>query len=234
MEIKQVILHTKNVLQMKKFYIDILGFSLLREDNISFRIATGSSELEFVEHEAVDHPFYHFAFNIPANKFKEAKLWTKERINLAVEDNEDEVYFENLDAHALYFYDPAGNIVEFIARHSVSEESSKTFSINSILNIGEMSLTVNDSIDASNQLNEIGVHERDNEEINRDWLNFMGEREKGIFLLLNQPGRKWLFSDKKSMIFPLKIILSNDHIIIINSGNELEIYPNGDLDGKRL
>jgi len=233
-EIKQVILYTKNVLQMKKFYIDIMGFSLLREDKISFRIATGSSELEFIENEAVDHPFYHFAFNIPANKFKEAKLWTKERVNLAVEDNEDEVYFENLHAHAFYFYDPAGNIVEFIARHSVSEESSKPFSINSILNIGEMSLTVNDLIHASNQLNEIGVHERDKKEIKRDCLNFMGKREKGIFLLLTQPGRKWLFSEKKSMIFPLEIILSNDHIIIINSGNELEIYPNGNLDVKRI
>ena len=97
-----------------------------------------------------------------------------------------------------------------------------------------MSLTVNDSIHASNQLNEIGVHERDNEKINRDWLNFMGEKENGIFLLLTQPGRKWLFSDKKSMIFPLEITLSNDHIIIINSGNEFEIYPKGNLDVKRI
>ena len=234
MEIKQVVLNTKNVLQMKKFYIDILGFSLLREDKASFRIATGSSELEFKEIETIDYPFYHFAFNIPANKFKEAKLWTKERVNLAVEENEDEVYFDNLHAHALYFYDPAGNIVEFIARHSISEESSIPFSITSILNISEMSLTVNDSVYASNQLNEIGVHERDNEEINRAGLNFMGKRENGIYLLLTQPGRKWLFSDKKSMIFPLEITLSNDQMIIINSGNELEIYPTGNLDVKRL
>nr|WP_222439327.1 hypothetical protein [Sporosarcina sp. BP05] len=219
---------------MKNFYIDILGFSLLIEDKSRFRIATGNSELEFIESEAVDHPFYHFAFNIPANKFKEAKLWTKERVKLAVEDNEDEVYFENLDAHALYFYDPAGNIVEFIARHSVSEESSKPFSIKSIFNISEMSLTVNDSIHASNQLNEIDVHERDNEKVNRDGLNFMGEKENGIFLLLTQPGRKWLFSNKKSMIFPLEITLSNDQIIIINSGNEFEIYPKGNLDVKRI
>lgn len=219
---------------MKKFYTEILGFSLLREDKISFRIAIGSSELEFIENEAVDHPFYHFAFNIPANKFKEAKLWTKERVKLAVEDNDDEVYFENLHAHALYFYDPAGNIVEFIARHSVSEESSKPFSVTSILNISEMSLTVNDSIHASNQLNEIDIHERDNQEINREGLNFMGKRENGIYLLLTQPGRKWLFSDKKSMIFPLEITFSNDQIIIINSGNELEVYPNGNLDVKRI
>nr|WP_255550235.1 hypothetical protein [Sporosarcina sp. E16_3] len=38
-----------------------------------------------------------------------------------------------------------------------------------------MSLTVNDSIHASNQLNEIDVHERDNEKVNRDGLNFMGD-----------------------------------------------------------
>jgi len=213
-------------MQMKKFYIDTLEFSLLKDDENSFRFAVGSSELEFIATGTVDQPFYHFAFNIPVNKFKEAKSWTKERVKLTVEDEKDEVYFNNLQAHAIYFYDPAGNIVEFIARHSVSEENSKPFSSNSVINISEMSLTVNDPISAGKMLNEIDVHERDNKKINKNGLNFMGKREKGVFLLLTHPGRKWLFSDKQSMIYPLEIGLSNTRKIIINSDDKFIVYPN--------
>lgn len=53
----------------------------------------------------------------------------------------------------------------------------------------------------------------------------MGERSNGIFILLNQPGRKWLFSDKVSAIYPLEIRLTNDHKIEIDSNNEFQIYP---------
>ena len=149
----------------------------------------------------------------------------KERVYLTVEDEKDEVQF--LHADALYFYDPAGNIVEFISRHLVFEESLISFSINSIVNISEISLTVNDLIDASKQLNEIGVTERENKEIRKQQLNFMGNKKKGIFLLLTEPGRKWLFSDKLSTIHPLEIILTNNHKIVIDSDNELQIYPGG-------
>ena len=89
-----------------------------------------------------------------------------------------------------------------------------------------MSLTVNDSISAGKMLNEIDVHERDNIEINKNGLNFMGKREKGVFLLLTQPGRKWLFSEKQSTIYPLEISLSNARKIIINSDDKIVVFPN--------
>lgn len=86
MEIKTVVLFTKDLVQMKNFYINILGFSLLNEDKNSFRITIGTSELEFSSKVVEGNPYYHFAFNIPANKFNEAKVWTKERVSLLVEE----------------------------------------------------------------------------------------------------------------------------------------------------
>ncbi len=225
MEIKTVVLFTKNVVQMKKFYSDVLGFSLLNEDKNSFRIAIGTSELEFSSKEVEGNPYYHFAFNIPANKFYEAKVWTKERVSLLVDDGEDEANFVHLPAHALYFYDPVGNIVEFISRHSVSEDSTEPFSINSILNISEISLTVDDAIRAGEKLTVIGVPERDNNAISTKMLNFMGERENGVFILLTQPGRRWFFSDKMASIYPLEITLTNNHKIVIMSDNQLQVFP---------
>ena len=225
MEIKTVVLFTKDLVQMKNFYINILGFSLLNEDKNSFRITIGTSELEFSSKVVEGNPYYHFAFNIPANKFFEAKLWTKERVSLLVEDGEDEANFVHLQAHSLYFYDPAGNIVEFISRQSVSEDSTEPFSIKSILNISEISLTVDDAISATEKLNVIGVTERDNNAINPNMLNFMGERENGVFLLLTQPGRRWFFSDKIAAVYPLEITLKDNSKIRIKPDNELQIFP---------
>ena len=145
-------------------------------------------------------------------------------MTLNVEDGQDEADFDHLPARALYFYDPAGNIVELISRQLVSDDSVDPFSITSILHISEISLTVDDAIDAGKKLNDIGVMERNNDETSTKYLNFMGERSNGIFILLNQPGRKWIFSDKVSAIYPLEITLTNDHKIEIDSNNGFQIY----------
>ena len=96
---------------MRSFYVGLFGFPLIKEDDNRFRIKAGSSELEFTSENVKGSPYYHFAFNIQANKFEEAKSWVKERVKLNVEDGEDEAEFSHLPAYALYFNDPAGNIV---------------------------------------------------------------------------------------------------------------------------
>ena len=224
MEIKSIVLQTKNLIQMKNFYIGTLGFSLINEDKNSFRMGIGTGEMEFTTKEVKGAPYYHFAFNIPANKFNEAKSWVKERVSLLVEDGEDEANFAHLPAHALYFYDPSGNIVEFISRYGIADDSMDPFSVKSILNISEIGLIVEDTISVSEKLKEIGVYERDNHTISKNSLNFMGEKRNGVFIILAQPGRRWIFSDKTSAIFPLEITLKNNNKIIINSDNEFQIY----------
>ncbi|MFB6801557.1 hypothetical protein [Peribacillus butanolivorans] len=57
MEIKSIVLQTKSLMQMKKFYIDNLGFSLVNEDKNSFRIAVGTGEFEFTTKEVEDNPY---------------------------------------------------------------------------------------------------------------------------------------------------------------------------------
>ncbi|MGG0286713.1 hypothetical protein ABEY41_16665 [Peribacillus butanolivorans] len=57
MEIKSIVLETKSLMQMKKFYFDTLGFSLVKEDKNSFRIAVGTGEFEFTTKEVEDNPY---------------------------------------------------------------------------------------------------------------------------------------------------------------------------------
>lgn len=227
MEIKLIVLQTKHLPQMKTFYTDTLGFDLVKEAEDSFRIAVGTGEMEFTTKAAEDDPYYHFAFNLPANKFYEAKSWIKEKVNLLVEDGADEADFAHLPAHALYFYDPSGNIVELISRHGTADESSEPFSVNSIVNISEIGLIVEDAMAAGERLNELGLNERDGHPISRQFLNFMGEKENGVFIILAQPGRRWIFSDKLSAIYPLEITLMNNNKIIVSPNKELLIRQNG-------
>lgn len=223
MEIKQVTLKTNKLREMKYFYTNTLGLSLIDEDEERFCVAVGTSQLEFTTKDVKGNPYYHFAFNIQSNKFDEGKSWVKERVGLNLEDGEDEADFSHLPAHALYFYDPSGNIVEFISRHSVSRAGKEPFSPKGILNISEISLTVDDAIKTGQQLIELGIYERDNEPLTSTSLNFMGDSTTGVFILLIQPGRRWIFSDKVSVIFPLKITLASGDQITLNDENELVI-----------
>ncbi|MGP4108616.1 VOC family protein [Virgibacillus sp. L01] len=224
MEIKSVTLHTESIKEMRKFYVDSFGFPLIEESENSFRIVVGSSELEFTSEDVKGKPYYHFAFNIPSNKFDEAKSWVKERVSLNLEDGEDEADFSHIPAQALYFLDPAGNIVEFISRHSISEEMAEPFSADKgVLNISEIGLTVDDAIDTGERLIDIGIQERDNYPLNSTSLNFMGDNSKGIFIILTQSERRWIFSDKFSAVYPLEIITTNNNRITINSNNLLKV-----------
>ncbi|MED3803935.1 VOC family protein [Lysinibacillus xylanilyticus] len=223
MEIKSLTLQTDNLQSMKEFYMNKLGFHLIAENKGSFQIQTGTSILEFTNSDTVGKPFYHFAFNIPANQFEEAKFWLKNKVQLLTEDGEDQVNFSHLPAHAIYFEDPSGNIVEFIARYGINEESSEPFTINSILHISEIGLIVDDVLKVGKELSKAHIFERDNKPLNEKSLNFMGVREIGIFIILARPRRRWIFSDKYSTIYPLEISVKNGRKLIVNHDGEFII-----------
>jgi len=213
MEIQRLTLQTDQLKIMKDFYTQGLGFSLHGESQESFQIKAGTSVLEFTDQHAAGRPFYHFALNIPSNQFQEAKEWLKGKTTLLLEDGEDEADFSFWPAHSCYFEDPAGNIVELIARYKENPINGSTFSVNSILNISEIGLVVKDAKSVGEQLEAIGIVTSDGDPIAASSLNFMQDDKNGVFILLTNTGRRWLFSDKKSEIFPLKITLDN-HIVL--------------------
>jgi catechol-2,3-dioxygenase len=220
LNINKVILQTSNLIEMKNFYLNRLQFEMIDSSINSFSIKVGSSVLEFLESSSEKDPYYHFAFNLPSNKFQEAKNWVQSKVRLLTEDGVDEIYFKFLDAHSFYFLDPSGNIVEFISRHSNSPESEKTFSIDSILNISEINVTISDVFTVGKQLVTSGIPVRNDEDLN-EGLNFMGAN--GSFILLCPPERRWLFSDKNAEIHPVKITIDHHKIVEINDDGEFQI-----------
>ena len=71
--------------------------------------------------------------------------WTRERVSLVKDTSGEEVFrFDRWDADALYFYDPAGNLLELIARHTLGNEREGAFDAHSLLNISEIGIVAHD------------------------------------------------------------------------------------------
>lgn len=223
MEIKLLTLQTNKIEVMKEFYTQQLGFSLCSENSNHFQMQVGKSILEFTNEEVVGDPYYHFAFNIPSNQFQEAKEWLKGRTTLLLEDGEDEADFSFWPAHACYFEDPAGNIVELIARYKENPKSESSFSVNSILNISEIGLIVKDAPMVTGQLKEINIFDSDNDPVTNSSLHFMQDNNNGVFIILTSVDRRWLFSEKKSKIFPMKITLGKQLLVGVDDKHEFFI-----------
>ncbi|WP_215141233.1 glyoxalase [Exiguobacterium qingdaonense] len=225
MRITEATLYTNRLEEMKRFYVEKLGLSVADENSTRFQIDLGEDTLIFQEAVTEQERQYHFAINIPANRFKEAKEWLMSRVPLLTEDGEDEIYFEGIDASSLYFYDADENVVELIARHSVNPISEAgEFSSHEFLGIGEMSLTVSDPSYVAQQLAVIGVNRKDGNPIDSHHLNFLGPHNGKTYILLVPSGRVWLFSPKVSIPSPIRMLIHQRYILEIDEREEFQIY----------
>lgn len=204
MHITELRLQTADVAQQKQFYVNELGFALLDEALNSITLGAGTTRLIFEQAEQATKPFYHFAFNIPENLLASAKAWLAERDVSLSQSHPDDWYSVSWNSHAMYFYDPAGNIVEFIARHNLHNgTAATTFTAGDIISASEIGLVVDDVVDTVHTLQAtLGVA------VYQDMAeNFapLGD-EHGLFIVVKRD-RTWLASNKHSEVYPTTITI---------------------------
>src|SRR5262245_52584850 len=150
--------------KMKEFYHRTLGLAVIDEQPERLAIAAGRTRLTFVKAAAGDgKPFYHFAFNIPENKVAAAWRWQKERspllpIPVRLRDPkypDDVVDYSHWNAHSIFFFDPAGNVVEYIARHDLKNAARGEFNSADILYASEIAFVVDDVAATAAKLREM-------------------------------------------------------------------------------
>jgi hypothetical protein len=138
---------------MKAFYGKTLDLRLLDERADRFSVEAGESKITFVmstETVAGRAPFYHFAFNIPENKIRKALEWQRARTpmlaiperNRAAGYPPEVVDYSHWNAHSVFFLDPAGNVLEYIARHDLENGDAGAFGWPDILYVSELALVV--------------------------------------------------------------------------------------------
>ncbi|WP_223702640.1 VOC family protein [Sutcliffiella deserti] len=219
MKFTEIKLFTNKLNELKGFYKDVLELQIVNDNINDFSVEIGSTTLTFKQSQADSEPFYHFAINIPENKMEEAKSWIQPKIDLNIEKESDEVFFESWNAHAIYFEDPSGNILEFIARHNLNNAVEHRFSSGDFLNISEIGLVVDEVIPFVRKLNELGVPNwRDDSE----GLTPVGD-ENGLFITVKD-GRRWFFSKKDAKFYPFEVTIEEMGAFSFNKqGNEVSI-----------
>ncbi|MDN4491950.1 hypothetical protein [Ureibacillus aquaedulcis] len=227
MKISKVTLYAHDLEGLENFYCVKLGFQRLERSSTSLAIKIGESILAFEKALPNEQKQYHFAFNIPSNTFKEAKEWIQLHTPLLTDQGQDEVYFESIDAHSLYFYDPEGNVVELIARHSVNPiVQADQFSAQAILSIGEINITTDDLLYIGQQLLSLGIPIRNNAKLDAASLHFMGESNGAAFILLGPPKRDWYFSAKAAVVSRIKIVVNEELLLLVDESGLFHYQKN--------
>ena len=160
------LLNGADVNVMKTFYGKTLDLRIMDEKADRFSVEAGETRLTFITSTEADGgraPFYHFAFTIPENKILQALEWQKARTPLlAIPQRQraagypDEVVdYSHWNAHAIFFLDPAGNVVEYIARHDLKNGNSAKFDWADLLYISEIGLVVDDVPAVAGKVREI-------------------------------------------------------------------------------
>lgn len=144
--------------EMRDFYGGLLGLAIESRDD-RLIVSAGLTRITFNQAEPpYSSPFYHFAFNIPENKILAARAWQLERTplvppgeNLRDPDFPDDVvHFRSWDAHSVFFWDPGGNMVEHIARHTLDNAAPGPFTPKDILYASEIAF-VTDDVEATSK-----------------------------------------------------------------------------------
>lgn len=147
---------------MRSFYEGTLGLPVVERPG-ELTVTVGPSRLTFRPPAAEaggagdaggagGGAFYHFAFNVPQNQILAARAWQLERTPVIPPPGnlrdprlpDDVVHFRHWDAHSVFFWDPAGNLLEHIARHTLGNTAHGPFSSAELLCVSEIGLIVDD------------------------------------------------------------------------------------------
>lgn len=204
MEILELILLTNNLEETEKFYSTLLEFKLIDKTKKSLTYSTGKSKLTFQSAEKNTQPYYHFAFTIPKNKMDEAIVWCKKRVELIKDyDGNELIIFDNWNAESIYFYDNNHNILEFICRKDLPNESMELFSSQSIENISEAGIVADEPLKFGEELRQKTKLDYYVKGPKREDFAAMGTNT-GLFVISNSE-RNWFPTNRKAEKYPIKV-----------------------------
>jgi catechol 2,3-dioxygenase-like lactoylglutathione lyase family enzyme len=197
MRLRHVTLATADPDALQPFYADALGLPVSNTAE-GFVVAVGRSALEFRAADEGD-PFYHVAFSVPGDTEDEAADWLDDRAGLLTAADRTQFRYDFLDATAVYAADPAGNVLELLARDD-REGPTDPFGPDSLLDVGEIGITTSDVPWAANRLDRtFGLQSDPREE-----FAYVGG-PAGAFVLAT-PGREWFPTDRGAEIAPLSVV----------------------------
>jgi catechol 2,3-dioxygenase-like lactoylglutathione lyase family enzyme len=191
-------LRARDIDALADFYRSTLGLTVRpgSDGSNSIVVDAGASRLEFVDSTGTGpRPVHHLAFGIPEHMVPEALEWARRRMTILRDARGDEiVHFTGWNAHAFYFMDPEGNILEFIGRHDSPDAAAGPFHPGLIRSLSEVAIAVPDqpgvAAFASALRDNLGL---DPYRSGSDDFAAVGD-ERGLLVLLRE-GRPWFMAE---------------------------------------
>ena len=221
MKINTLKIQSSNLDGQTRFYSEVIGLELIHKSDSQATFRVGQSVLALVQSDAF-RP-YHFAFNIPANREKEALDWLRDRVEILEFEGNEMQDFDSWNAKAIYFYDADRNIVEFIARKNLPNQCEDRFGPGSLLEISEIGMPVNDIETAYNALNEMAPFKI----YDGDFSRFCAiGGETGLFICIDKERKTWFPTGEQAFSADFEIEFAE-------SGQVFKAkFNNGDLTGR--
>jgi catechol-2,3-dioxygenase len=210
MLIKELRLQSTNILSLFSFYKEKLKMEVIRSGS-GITVTAGETKLIFEQAQEKENPFYHFAFNIPSNKFEEAYEWAIKKVDLLwlSDYNSHIADFVNWHAKSFYFKDPAGNILEMISRFDLKDNTDEPFSPSQLRNVSEIGIvfpltSFDEDVDA--MMKEYSLDYFDKQQA-LEHFRAIGNDE-GLFIVVPE-NRQWFATDDKAKIYRIEVTFLN-------------------------
>jgi hypothetical protein len=211
MQIQELVIETARHGELQEFYSKVLEMPVSKLKEGKYVVKAGESNL-ILRKAVAGEPLYHFAFLIPSNKIEEARDWLRKKVELLWmgEYNSEIADFASWNAKSVYFFDPAGNVVELISRFDLVNGSEKPFSSNQILSISEVGIV----------FPEEEFEERANAFLKKYQLSYFTKQlplpkfravgdDRGLFIIV-PANRNWYPTDKKAEMFPMEVVFEKN------------------------
>ena len=176
--------------ELHEFYAHLLGLAVVEHSPQRLTLQAGGSRLTFHQAAKAESGRYHLAFDIPENQFEQAFAWLTARVPPAA-SAEGRIIFnsEHWNATSVYFWDPAGNILELIARHNQPNAANEGFSAASLVSISEFGVALEDvRLSVQEVMGKLGVSVYDG--AGSDTFSAVGD-EQGLLIMVKR-GREWM------------------------------------------
>ena len=213
MNLLEVHLVSCAVSAQRTFYGEVLGLPVSERAEGLLAVQVGRTRLSFsaTTHQAGP---YHLAFDVPEDRFADAADWIRARATPLSEDgqegNQDTFVSQDWNAEMLYFTDPCGNILELIARHSLSAPETETqppermgaFGASQLLHVSEVGVAVTDvqrTLDHLRRTLGAGPY-RENS------ATFSAAGTHDGLLIVVQEGRRWFPTVSAAAPLPTRIV----------------------------
>src|SRR5690606_29159223 len=202
MDLLEIRLLTDDLVGTRQFYHDQLGMDIQFEDSNQLKLAAGLSTLIFTRSDIP--AVYHFAFTIPSNRFEEAHSWTGSILPLLEMEAQNTIAdFKKWNAKAFYFYDNNKNIVEFISRFDLKNDTSNSFDGASVCCVSEIGIVGDSAQSLSEKLiSEYGLPYFIKQQPQPDF-SAIGD-DNGLFIVVSE-NRPWYPTQLKAGRYPTGI-----------------------------